>query len=224
MLTSEMNAILEAGRKDGWVNEPESKRLLSLAGLSVPRFRWCRSAAEAVDFLQKIGPPAVAKVVSAAIVHKSDAGGVTVGIQDGDEMADVYRRYETMQGFEGVLVEETVTGIELILGAKNDDQFGPVVLLGIGGTGVEIYGDTTLRMAPISKTGARAMVDRLKGKKLLTGHRGSRPVDIEVLADLTARFSDLVLEMEPVFESVDLNPVKCDGDRCWIADARIMLA
>ena len=224
MLTNEMSEILAAGRRDGWINEPESKRLLSLAGLPVPRFRWCRTAAEAVNFIQEIGPPVVAKVVSPAIVHESDAGGVTVGIRDGDEMAEVYRRYESMQRFEGALVEETVSGIELILGAKNDPQFGPVVLLGIGGTGVEIYGDTTLRMAPITKLDARSMIERLKGNKLLKGYRGARPVDTEVLTDMMVRFSELVVALETHFESVDLNPVKCNGDRCLIADARIMLA
>ena len=224
MLTNEMNEILAAGRRDGWINEPESKRLLSLAGLPVPRFRWCRTSAEAVDFMQEIGTPVVAKVVSPAIVHKSDAGGVTVGIKDGDEMADVYRRYEAMQRFEGVLVEETVSGIELILGAKNDLQFGPVVLLGIGGTGVEIYHDTTLRMAPITKLDARSMIERLKGNKLLKGYRGARPVDTEMLTGMMVRFSELMVALETQFESVDLNPVKCNGDRCLIADARIMLA
>lgn len=224
MLTNEMSEILAAGRRDGWINEPESKRFLSLAGLPVPRFRWCRTAAEAVDFMQEIGPPVVAKVVSPAIVHKSDAGGVTVGIRDGDEMAEVYRRYESMQRFEGVLVEETVSGIELILGAKNDLQFGPVVLLGIGGTGVEIYNDTTLRMAPITKLDARSMIERLKGNQLLKGYRGARPVDTEVLTNMMVRFSELVVALETQFESVDLNPVKCNGDRCLIADARIMLA
>jgi succinyl-CoA synthetase beta subunit len=224
MLTNEMSEILAAGRRDGWINEPESKRFLSLAGLPVPRFRWCRSADEAVDFMQEIGPPVVAKVVSPAIVHKSDAGGVTVGIRDGDEMAEVYRRYESMQRFEGVLVEETVSGIELILGAKNDLQFGPVVLLGIGGTGVEIYHDTTLRMAPITKLDARSMIERLKGNQLLKGYRGARPVDTEVLTNMMVRFSEWVVALETQFESVDLNPVKCNGDRCLIADARIMLA
>jgi hypothetical protein len=174
--------------------------------------------------MQEIGPPVVAKVVSPAVVHKSDAGGVTVGIRDGDEMAEVYRRYESMQRFEGVLVEETVSGIELILGAKNDLQFGPVVLFGIGGTGVEIYHDTTLRMAPITKLDATSMIERLKGNQLLKGYRGARPVDTEVLTDMMVRFSELVVALETLFESVDLNPVKCNGDRCLIADARIMLA
>lgn len=224
MLTPEINAILADARAEGWVNEPESKRLLSLAGIPVPRFRWCHNQAEAIDFMREIGAPLVVKVVSAAIVHKSEVGGVTVGIQTPDELADVYRRYQTMEGFGGVLVEETVSGIELIVGAKNDHQFGPVVLLGIGGTGVEIYDDTTLRMAPIFEKDARAMIDGLRGHKLLEGYRGAQAVDVQALMQLMVRFSQLVLELEPMFESVDLNPVKCTGDRCVVADARIMLA
>jgi len=224
MLTSEMNAILAAARKDGWVNEPESKRLLSLAGLPVPQFRWCRNPQDAVDFMRAVGQPVVAKVVSPSIVHKSDSGGVTVGIQDPEKMTEVYHRYESMPDFEGVLVEETVAGTELIVGAKNDPQFGPVVLLGIGGTGVEIYDDTKLRMAPITEKDARAMIDGLRGIKLLKGYRGATPIRIEVLVELMIRFSQLVLELETTFESVDLNPVKCDENRCLIADARIMLA
>jgi len=224
MLTSDMTAILDAARENGWVNEPESKRLLSLAGLPVSRFRWCRDPSEAIDCMQEIGPPVVAKVVSAAIVHKSDVGGVTVGIRDRDEMTRVFRRYEAMEAFEGVLVEETVSGIELIVGAKNDYQFGPVVLLGIGGTGVEIYEDTRLRMAPISEEDARALIAGLRGRKLLQGYRGAQPVNVDALVQLMTRFSRLVLDLETQFESIDLNPVKCTGDRCWIADARIMLA
>jgi acyl-CoA synthetase (NDP forming) len=207
----------------GWVLEPEAKRLLSLTGISVPRFAWPKTPEEAVAAAESIHYPLVAKIVSPEIVHKSDAGGVTVGIQNDAELIEVFNRYSQFKGFAGVLIEEMVAGFELILGAKIDYQFGPVVLLGIGGTSVEVYQDTAIRMAPLSASDAREMIDGLKGSKLLKGYRGAEAVDISQLADLMIGFSKLVMDLEDLIESIDLNPVKCTGQYCVVADARIML-
>ena len=126
-------------------------------------------------------------------------------------------------GFAGMLVEEMISGIELIVGAKVDDQFGPVVLLGIGGTGVEIYKDVTLRMAPLAVKDIESMIRCLKAHSLLEGYRGSKPVNLEELNRLLKTFSDFVMDLENLIESVDLNPVICSPTRCVVADARIML-
>ncbi len=223
MLNNEMQGILHGSQEAGWVLEPEAKRLLSLAGIQVPRFSWATTLREATDSAANIQYPLVAKIVSPKIIHKSDAGGVTVGIKDKTRLVDTFNRYSTFEGFAGILIEEMVTGLELIVGAKIDYQFGPVVLLGIGGTGVEIYQDTVIRMAPITATDVRSMVNGLKGKRLLTGYRGSDPVDSEQLTRLMIRFSRLLMDLEDQIESIDLNPVKCTGDQCIVADARIML-
>lgn len=224
MLSKEMKDIFAASRPAGWVLEPRAKELLSMAGLAVPRFTWANDPAEATGFAHTIGYPVVAKVVSPAIVHKSDAGGVIIGIQDDSELAAAYERFEALQGFAGVLVEEMVDGMELIVGAKVDYQFGPVILLGIGGTSVEIYKDTSIRMAPLLPQDVAAMVRGLRAHQLLEGYRGSAPIDVQALTALLMAFSAFVMTCEALIESIDLNPVTCSAQGCLVADARIMLA
>jgi acyl-CoA synthetase (NDP forming) len=224
VVSKEMVQILSAARQAGWVIEPEAKRLLSLAGISVPRYRWVRSWEEGVHFAAEIGYPVAAKVVSCEVLHKSDMGGVILGI-DGDQgLRAAYDRFNAMRGFAGMLVEEMVSGIELIVGAKMDYQFGPVILMGVGGTGVEIYKDVTFRMAPLGEGDVESMVKSLKAHQLLEGYRGSEPVDLGALSRTMTLFSELVMDMEEMIESVDLNPVKCSFKRCIVADARIILA
>jgi len=223
VLRTEIKDILSASRDLGWVLEPEAKRLCSLAGLTVPRFTWTTGVDEAVRFAGKIGYPVAAKVVSPQVLHKSDVGGVVVDIDSDEKLREAFHRLSQITGFAGMLVEEMVSGIELIAGAKIDYQFGPVILLGIGGTGVEIYRDTSLRMAPLTQVDVESMVKGLKAHQLLEGYRGSEPVNLTELTRMLMAFSDLVMGIEGVIESIDLNPVMCSSRRCVIADARIML-
>ncbi len=220
---SEMLGIIEAARADGWVLEPDVKRLFSQAGFDVPAFTLARSLEEADRFAREIGYPVVAKVVSPRILHKSDVGGVAVGIGDTGRLEEVFRRFQGMDGFLGMIVEEMVSGIELILGAKIDFQFGPMILFGMGGTGVEIYRDVALRMAPLSRKDALAMIDGLKARRLLDGYRGAEKVDREKLTGTILTFSSLVEELEGWIESIDINPLLCSSRRCVVADARIIL-
>ena len=224
MLTEEIITILEQARGSGWVLEPEAKRLLSLAGIQVPPFAWVHSESEALRAAEKAGYPLVAKVVSPEIVHKSDAGGVAVGVGGGDELSRVFARYRTFPGFAGMLIEPMVSGLELIVGGKVDYQFGPIVLLGIGGTGVEIYHDTAIRMTPLSEHDVRSMAAGLKAGKLLEGYRGSKPINMDRLTQLLVRFSNLMTALAERVESIDLNPVMCSDRNCIVADARIMVA
>ncbi len=219
----EMLRIIEAGRGDGWVLEPDAKRLFHLAGLDVPRFMLVRSPEEADRFAREIGYPVVAKVVSPRIPHKSDVGGVAVGIADARRLDEVFRRFQGMEGFTGMIVEEILSGIELILGAKIDFQFGPMILLGMGGTGVEIYQDVALRMAPLSDKDVHAMIVGLKARRLLDGYRGAEKVDREKLTETVLAFSALVMEMQEWIASIDINPLLCSSRRCAVADARIIL-
>lgn len=222
-LRSEMLRIIEAARADGWVLEPDAKRLFAIAGFEVPRFTLARTPEEAIRFAEDIGYPVVAKVVSPRILHKSDVGGVIVGIADAGGLAETFRRFQGLDGFLGVIVEETVSGIELILGAKIDFQFGPMILLGMGGTGVEIYKDVSLRMAPISEKDALAMIGGLKAHRLLTGYRGGESVDLKRLTETLISFSSLVMELGEGIESIDINPLLCSSRQCVVADARIIL-
>lgn len=223
MLTEDMRLIIDNARETGWIMEPDAKRLLSLAGLTVPDFVLAATASEAVAAAQRIGYPVAAKVVSAKIIHKSEAGGVAVGVPNASHLTDIFGKFSALEGFAGLLVEEMLPGSELIVGAKVDFQFGPVILLGMGGTGVEIYRDTVIRMAPVTEKDVQAMLAGLKGARLLQGYRGAEPISVPDLIRLMLAFSALLMDLENDIESIDLNPVKCTGKRCVVADARIML-
>lgn len=223
MLAREVWDILSSSKAAGWVLEPEAKRLFSFLGLDVPRFAWAKRVEEAIRFAEEKGYPVVGKVVSPKLVHKSDKKGVEIGIDSDEKLKETYNRFSQFDGFAGMLVEEMVSGIELIVGAKVDDQFGPVVLLGMGGTGVEIYKDVALRMAPLASRDVESMIRCLKAHALLEGYRGSKPVHLGELNRLLITFSELVMDLEDVIDSIDLNPVFCSPSRCVVADARIML-
>jgi len=223
VLNQEIENILAAARDQGWVLEPEAKRLFSLAGMDTPQFIWAKELGEALDFAGQIGYPVVAKVVSPQALHKSDVGGVAAGLENEAQLSQTFSRFKGIEGFAGMLVEEMVSGVELIVGAKVDYQFGPVILFGIGGTGVEIYQDTTLRMAPLQKEDVVSMIKSLKAHQLLEGYRGSGGVNLEELSRTLITFSSLVMELKQLIESVDLNPVICSPQKCLVADARIIL-
>lgn len=223
MLKKEIRETLERSRDNGWVLEPDAKALLRSYGIGVPRFTWAINVEEALLFVRKHGFPVVAKVVSPKILHKSDVGGVIPGIDDEEQLQDIFQRFRNMDGFAGMLVEEMATGRELMIGAKDDEQFGPIILFGMGGTEVEIYKDTVLRMAPLQEKDIPSMIKNLKAHALLEGFRGSKPVSREALTKALLAFSDLVMDIHESIESIDLNPVLCSPEQCVVADARIML-
>lgn len=223
MLTQEMTNLIQSARIHGWVMEPAAKQLFSLAGMTVPRFIWAHTRDEALAFARKLGAPVVLKIVSPRVIHKSDVGGVRVGISEETEICEFFDRMSRIEGFAGVLVEEMVRGVELIIGSTVDEQFGPVILLGMGGTATEIYRDVGLAMAPLCETDVDRIVQNLKARELLDGFRGSEQVNRTELTRLVVRFSELVMDLGDIVESIDLNPVMCSAKGCVIADARIML-
>jgi len=223
MLSYEIINIIENAKDKGWVIEPEAKRIFSLYNLDVPRFLWTDKIEEAVNFAEDIGYPVVAKIVSFKVMHKSEQKGVLTGIEDKNELIEAFNRFQRIEGFEGIIVEEMFSGVELIVGAKNDYQFGPVVLFGLGGIWAEIYKDIILRMAPLREKDIETMTQCLKARPILEGYRGAPRVNFEEISRLLITFSDLIMELEDYFDSIDLNPVICSSKRCVIADARIIL-
>jgi hypothetical protein len=215
--------IIDESRKPGWVIEPLAKELLRSYRLQTSRFFWAKSEKEAVKSGRKIGYPVVVKIVSEAVIHKSDVKGVLVGIGDDAQLMEAYRALSRIEGFAGILIDEMVSGTELIIGAKNDPQFGPVVLTGIGGTSVEIYRDVSILMAPVAKEAALDAISSLRGAGLLKGYRGAEPVNLDRLSDLVVSFSEMAYDLRDVVESIDLNPVICNSRDAVIADARIIL-
>lgn len=223
MLKKEIEEIIEKSKKWGWVLEPDAQKIFSLSGMKAPRFAVATETTQAIGIARQIGYPVVAKIVSPAIVHKSDVQGVVVGIKDDQSLTRALERFSKLDGFAGMLIAEMVKGLELIIGAKNDFQFGPMILLGIGGVGVEIYKDVSLRMAPLKTRDADNMIQELAAQKLLTGYRGSEPINMNALKKTLINFSKLMMELQDIVESIDLNPVMCSAKSCIVADARIML-
>jgi acyl-CoA synthetase (NDP forming) len=223
MLKKEIGKTLEAARPNGWVLEPDAKAILDAYGIKIPRFVRAAQWEEALPFVRDHGFPLVAKVISPRILHKSDVGGVVPGIESDEELHETFQRFSKMEAFQGVLVEEMAVGRELMIGAKVDDQFGPIILFGMGGTAVEIYKDTVLRMAPLQEKDIPSMIRNLKAHPLLEGYRGSEPVNKGVLTKTLLAFSNLVMDIHDSIESIDLNPVLCSSKQCVVADARIVL-
>ena len=223
MLKKIRNILSRSAKEYGWVMEPDAKDILQLAGVDVPAGCWAKTADDALTFAQKQGFPLAMKVISPQVLHKSDVGGVIIGIDDEEEVLAAFDKMSRIDGFIGVFIEEMCRGIELIVGAKIDFQFGPVVMLGMGGVSVEIYRDTVIRMAPTARNDIESMVRNIKAHALLEGFRGAEPVNMEELNRLMIAFSKLVIDISDEVESIDLNPVICDGKRCLAADARIIL-
>jgi hypothetical protein len=223
MLSKSETLIIENSKGRGWVLEPHAKQIMASQGFDIPDFVLTDSIQVAGDFLKLSPGPVVAKAVSEKILHKTELKAVVMGIRDEKILGQEMTRLKTLEGCEQVLVEEMVEGLEIIIGAKNDFQFGPVIVLGLGGTSVEIYNETAIRMAPLNPGDVYLMVDSLKAKKLFKGYRKEPGVNMDLLTELVVNFSSLVMDMEDKFQSIDLNPVICTKDRCVIADARIML-
>jgi succinyl-CoA synthetase beta subunit len=223
MLNSEILELLSASKSWGWVLEPDAKRILSLAGMPVPHFIWAQTLEEALRFADENGYPVVAKVVSPKVIHKTEVKGVVLGIHNKIVLAETFHRLSSFDGARGVLVEKPIRGIEMIIGAKIDFQFGPVILMGMGGTGVEIYKDTSLRMAPITPEDALSMLKGLKAHRLFEGYRGAEPINQDALTRMLMAFSQLIMALDEKVTSIDLNPVFCSAENCVVGDARIML-
>jgi len=223
MLKKEITQIIDKSRQWGWVLEPDAQKIFSLYGFKTPKYGVAKKADQAVSIAHQIGYPVVAKIVSPAVVHKSDVKGVVVGIKDDETLVHTLERLSKIDGFVGMLIAEMVKGLELIIGAKNDFQFGPMVLLGMGGVGVEIYKDVSLRMAPLKDRDADHMIQELTARKLLTGYRSSEPINMNALKKTIVNFSKLMMDLQDIVESVDLNPVMCTAKTCTVVDSRIML-
>ncbi len=226
--TAGCKAILARAAPGGVLLEPDARELMLAYGLPVGEATVATSAEECVKAVAGLGGPAALKIVSARVVHKSDVGGVVLNVTAGNA-ADVFARLVGIGRGLGdpdcrVIVSPMVgKGVELVMGAFRDANFGPVVMLGIGGVLVEILHDVTFRMAPLSGAEAADMVAGLRSKALLDGYRGGPVVDRAALADAMARLSRLVADHDEIAE-IDVNPVIATADGLTIVDARIIVS
>ena len=213
------------------LTEEESKAILSEQGIRTTSPTLATSADQAATTAQGIGFPVVMKVASRDITHKSDVGGVRLGLSGADEARAAYveivasaKAAEPAASIDGVTVQPQAPGggVEVIIGMTRDHQFGPVVMFGLGGIAVEVLEDVAFRIAPLTGRDARAIIREIKGFPLLTGHRSTRPVDLEALAGVIETVSAFV-DATPQLAEMDLNPVLAYSDGAIAVDARMVL-
>ncbi len=225
--------VLEQAREDGItaLAAPDAKRVCDAYGIPVPQEGLAGSPGEAVALAEEIGYPVVLKVVSPDILHKTEAGGVLVGLASAEQVASGYetivrsaRAYSASAEITGVQVQQMLSeGLEVLIGAVADPTFGPVVTFGIGGILVEVLRDATFRLAPVSRAEAEEMIGSIRAADLLRGVRGRPGVDRAALADLIQRVSELVSDFPEIAE-VDLNPVLAGVDGAVAVDARFVVS
>ena len=212
------------------ITEELSKSILKTYGVKVPGYALVKSAEEAAKEAKKLGFPLVMKVVSPQILHKTDVGGVKVGINNVDEVKktfkDMYGRLSKKKGVDvkGILLEKMVPkGVELIVGVQNDPQFGPVIMVGLGGIMTEVMKDVAFRMLPITTSDAKSMLNELKGSKLLKGFRGSPPINLDMVSQMLVKIGKLGVENADYINSIDFNPVVVYPKSHFVVDAKIIL-
>jgi acetyl coenzyme A synthetase (ADP forming)-like protein len=210
---------------------PEGRRVCEAYGIPTPGEGLATTVEEAVGLAAELGGGAVAmKIVSPDILHKTEAGGVRVGVSGDAAVRNAYEQilanaaaYDPDATIDGVQVQQMLTGgQEVIIGATTDPTFGKVVVFGLGGVLVEVLRDVTFRLAPIDVDTARSMLDDIAAAEVLRGVRGAEPVDADALADVIRRLSDLVTDF-PEIREFDLNPVFARADGASAADVRILL-
>jgi len=224
--------IIESARKDGRLvlTELESKELLGSLGIPTTEMRLAASREDAVAMSAEIGYPCVLKVSSPDITHKSDAGGVKVGLKNADEVAAAYdaimsscRDKFPQAAIEGVTVQNMAPpGLEVIIGLATDPQFGPVMMFGLGGVWVEVLKDVSFKLVPLTKADAKKAVREIRAARLLDGFRGTEPVDTAALEDILLRVSAFA-EKTPAVTEMDLNPIFAYPHGAVAVDARVIL-
>jgi len=208
------------------LSEYESKKLLGLYGIPVTREKLSHSADEAVSVAEGLGFPVALKACSAELMHKSERGGIELNLRSKGDVREAYRRITQDIDLEldGVLVQEMVPGQrELVAGLNRDSQFGPCVMLGIGGIMTEVFQDTVFRMALFDMIEAKDMAEELRFKTILGAFRGQKPVDMDVLCRTLIAVGQIGLELEAVSE-LDINPmiITLEG-RVVAVDALVVL-
>jgi acetate---CoA ligase (ADP-forming) len=233
--TAAINKIIDGALKDGrtFLLANEGAAVMKVADVNMPQSRIARSIDEAVKLAEEIGYPVVMKVVSKDILHKSDVGGVVLDIDNKKEVVDGYevimhkcREYKPNAVIEGIEVAEMVKkGVELIVGARRDPSFGPVVMCGLGGIYVEVMKDISFRATPINRGTALSMLEEIRSYPLLLGARGEEQKDIESVIDTIIKISSIIRKCERITD-IEINPVVVYSMKNGLKalDARILIS
>ena len=220
--------LIQSGLSKGQkaLSEYESKKLLGLYGIPVTREKLSHSADEAVSVAAGLGFPVALKACSAELMHKSERGCIELNLRNDGDVRGAYERI--LRGvdleLEGVLVQEMVAGQrELVVGLTRDPQFGPCVMLGMGGMMTEVFQDTVFRMAPFDMIEAKDMTEELRFKAIIGSFRGQKPVDMEILCRTLIAVGQIGLELETISE-LDINPMIITPEgRLTAVDALVIL-
>ena len=212
------------------LTEFESKKLLGQAGIPVVETRLVRTKRETISVSKEMGFPVVLKITSPDIVHKSDSGGVKLGIANATQASKAYSEIMSSikQKYPGAIIHGLTVqkmappGIQVIVGMNKDPQFGPVLMFGLGGILVELLKDVSFSIVPVTKRDAAEMIREIKGYPLLEGYRGQEPANIDALQDIIVKVSQFV-ERTPEVKELDLNPIFAYRDKAVSVDARIVL-
>jgi acetyltransferase len=215
------------------VGDAESRQILQAYGIAIPRSELARDPDHAVAIAEEIGYPVVMKIASPDILHKTDIGGVKLNLMSAGDVRDAFdllmyraNRYMPQAEVWGALVQEMVPqGKEVLIGINRDPQFGPLLVLGLGGIYVEILKDVSFRIAPIARWEAKEMIDELRSSPLLRGQRGESPSDLDAIVDCTLRVSQLAMDFPEIVE-LDINPlmVQEQGKGAVALDMRLVLS
>ena len=211
------------------ITEEKAKDILISYDIKVPRFALVKEIEDAVKEANSIGYPLVAKIVSPQILHKTDVGGVKIDLKNEEDVRsafnDMYERLSKEYDVKGILLEKMVPkGVEIIVGLQNDAQFGPVIMVGLGGIFTELFKDVSFRVLPITESDALEMIEELQGKMLLKGYRGSSPINMDILCKALVNIGKLGYDNSAYYDSVDFNPVIVYPDSYYVADAKILLS
>jgi acyl-CoA synthetase (NDP forming) len=227
-----ISKIFDVAKSEGrnFLFEHEAKNLCGYYGMPITKILVAKTEEEAVKAAEDIGFPIVLKIVSPQVLHKSDAGGVLINIENEAGIRGGYNKIlENVKAhvpdakITGILVQEMApNGTEVIVGSTNDPTFGPTIMFGLGGIFVEILKDVSFRLAPITKVDAEEMVKEIKAYKILEGVRGMPPVDQDTIVNLLLSTSKMLMEC-PEINELDLNPVLVYEKGAKIVDARIIL-
>lgn len=198
--------------------------------IPVTKFKLAKNDAEAVEHATSIGFPVVLKIVSPDIIHKSDVGGVIIGVKNVKEVRSAYkqimnnvRKHNPSAKIVGILVQEMApAGTEVIVGSIKDPQFGPAIMFGLGGVFVEVLKDVTFRVAPVTEDEAAEMISEVKAYPLLKGYRNTPPADLKAITKILLNTSKLVMDHVEIKE-LDLNPIMVYEKGAKTVDARIIL-
>jgi acetyl-CoA synthetase len=212
------------------LTEREAKEVMKLYGIPIVTDALAHSASAARDAAVELGFPVVLKGESPDILHKTEAGLVKLNLESVaevekafDEILSAVANIEPKPDFRGVVVQPMIAkGVEVMVGARHDPQFGPLVVVGLGGVLVEVLRDTALSIAPVEASEAEAMLRKLKGAALLDGFRGAPAVNVARLAEIVCRFSELAADAGAAVREMEINPLICSGDRIVAADALIV--